>query len=158
MYIAAEMYLYIYSYLYLTLPSFQFLLPWKFLNMFRIDILPSTLSVCYRCSPPFYLSVPVVASIFLYPPFPYFAVSLSPLPFHRLHILTVAYIPTLLPWHTLQHCVYHALLSTQAHISFHNNNSAPCPCPPPSIFPAFSLSHTHTQTRARTWLGTRQEL
>lgn len=34
---------------------------------------------------------------------------------------------TLLPWHTLQHSAYHALLSTQTHISFHNNNPAPCP-------------------------------
>lgn len=63
-------------------------------------------------------------SPFVFLPFrlPFSAAAPSPT-----HSDIIVHIPTLLPWHTLQHSAYHAVISTQTHISFHSNNPTPCP-------------------------------
>lgn len=126
--------------------SFQSLLRWEFLNLFRKD----TLSVSAALLPSICLFL--FLPLFFLPSvsFPSILPVSTPSP-SPTHFDIIVHIPTLLPWHTLQYSAYHALalLSTQTHISFHNNNPAPCPrlpmplcCPFSSIIPSFCLWHT----------------
>lgn len=87
------------------------------------DIQPSTLHVCscwftrcssfclYHCDP------------FRFLPFQFAFLYFSSISCTFWHNRTLPH----LAWHKLQHSAYHALLSTQTHISFHSNNPTPCP-------------------------------
>lgn len=101
------------------------------------------------------LSVPgFFFSIFPHPPFPSLQILPVSTPSSSLtQSDTVTHISSRLSLsHTLRHCAYHRPHSTQAHISFHNNSSAP-PCPPPSILSLFCLSDCCTDHRGSSQSG-----
>lgn len=90
-------------------------------------------------------------SIFPHPPFPSLQILPVSTPSSSLtHSDTVTHISP----HTLRHCAYHRPLSTQAHISFHNNSSAPRALALPHLSFPHSVSRIVAQiTEALHWAG-----